>query len=1009
MRLSLIIITTWFSFTIGLSQHLTYQLHHTDIGLDNIEVRAICYADNRLYIHSDKLYSYDGYSLTTLLDSYNTQGRMLDIIPSEKGQILVLFDAPSIYFSEDTLIQYPEVILKNNASICKIDTTQIYFKSSDSIYYFDERKLKFISTHLPKNLGPDSLFINRHGHFTLSDTYISRSKIEPSKLSIYQNSTQKELLTMPGGVHYHKLPNKNSRYLYIQDSLLISTDLIESDSIALNSLDHRIDTSCILNTAINKNIGIIINKKENRRHYFQIEKDGNVSNLGKFKKYLHGNKIISNSNLWGYAHEGLYEINPSINFFDSETPGLVNAIHSVIACQDGSIYVGGYGDGITRYSDGVFTKLPNLDSTGEKMTLPGAIAMPDTTVMMITSGPKPFLTIKNGVVKKRQFALEDGTPVNDKGYFIDTLQSGQLIIGMQNLGLGIVNEITDSTLQIKSIGEKKGNFLTNVLTATEDHSGKIWMGRTSKGVAVYLPEADTAYTFLKAESSLKIGAISSELDDQGNLWLGTNLGLYFLKDPSGFDPELSDFDSSCRRINLPDGYKEIITIVKKWNNYLLVGGKKAIYFLDLDRFYQNDQPSYPYTNVLFFNQDLQGDGADQNTITIDEEDNIWIGCQSGLIKINTSSLVFDTAPIKIMLKEVESGGSKIKITNNIIEVPNDNRNLQVTYGPVKNPWLKRNIFFDYSIISDSGDTLIADQYTQDLKITIPYIPPDNYTLKVSARKNGIVQHSLKTKIYVPITLLETTWFWVALFATLAGLLYLIANSRNERLNSQLLVAKLNQEKESLSVQAIISSFNPHFINNSLHWIQSRYRNDPELVSLISKLSENIRNIFMKTRQGVAVHSLSEELLIVENYVAVQNLRFNNKINLKLPNEDLLKKHLGLNLILLQIQIHVENAIEHGLNLRKNASKVEIAIEENATELILSVIDDGGGRPLAKALQSEGTQQGSLMLNQLQKIFNQKNKRKMTTRYFDNIYSENEGKSYGTKVSIIIPKNFNYAL
>ena len=1010
MRQTTIIIFLCFTIVNGFSQYLTYQLHNKDIGLDNVEISSLHYANNCLYIHSDKLYRFNGYSTIPILEFKNVEGRLVAVIPYKHGDIFLCHNSPAIYHSRDTTVYYPDIIVNHRNWVYTEDNSQVHFKSNNDIFLFDELSLSFSPSSYPYNLGIDTLSVTKYGYFNSSDTYISRILTEPKKMSIFQCSTQKETLIETDGIYYKEFQDGTVTYLYIRDSMLYQTNLVETDSTLLKSIDPRINPATIVSFSANQDLCTVVENEGTQRYYLEVARDGTVSSLGEVNHYFHDQTILGRSNVWANSHEGLYEVNPCITFFDPSTPGMINAIHSVVSCDDGSIYIGGYGEGITQYKDGKFNKVPDLISNlRENLILPGGLEMPDNSVMMITSGEKPFISIKNDIVTKRQCALEDGSIVVDKGYFIDTLQSGQLILGMQNLGLGLVQAITDTTLQIKTIGDKKGNLLKNVLTATEDHSGKIWMGRASKGVAVYLPEKDTAYTFLKNKNKLNIGVMSSDLDDQGNLWLGTTAGLYLLENPDKFDPELDDFDSSCRQINLPDGYQEILTVVKKWKNYLIICGKKAVYFVDQEKFYKDDRQSTPYINALFFGQDLEGDGADQNTIAIDKDENIWIGCQTGLVKINMSILEFDTIPIQIKIEEAKSGESQVLTSHNTIEVPSDNRNLQVTYGPISNPSLKRNIFFDYTLTNNSGDTLIADQYTQDCKVTLPYIPPDNYTLSVSARKNGIIQHTLTTKIFVPKTLLETNGFWIIITCTSVGLLYSIARAKNERLTSELLVSRLNQEKESLSVQAIISSFNPHFINNSLHWIQSRYRHDQALVSLVDKLSDNIRYIFLKTRQGIAVHRLSEELKIVQNYVAVQNLRFNNKIQLKLPNQKILTKYEAMNLILLQLQIHVENAIEHGLNNRKGSSSIEIEIQEKNRDTIISIIDDGGGRHNAATLQSAGTQQGSLMLDQLHNIFNQKNSRNMKTTYIDGIFSTTEGTPYGTKVSITIPKNYSYAL
>lgn len=105
---------------------------------------------------------------------------------------------------------------------------------------------------------------------------------------------------------------------------------------------------------------------------------------------------------------------------------------------------------------------------------------------------------------------------------------------------------------------------------------------------------------------------------------------------------------------------------------------------------------------------------------------------------------------------------------------------------------------------------------------------------------------------------------------------------------------------------------------------------------------------------------------------------------------------------MQLQIHVENAIEHGLRNRSQSTFVRIEIEEEGEHVLLRVIDDGIGRARAHQLRSKRTQAGTAMLRDLQAALNSFNEQKISTTYIDHIYGD-----YGTEVVIQIPKNFYY--
>jgi LytS/YehU family sensor histidine kinase len=294
----------------------------------------------------------------------------------------------------------------------------------------------------------------------------------------------------------------------------------------------------------------------------------------------------------------------------------------------------------------------------------------------------------------------------------------------------------------------------------------------------------------------------------------------------------------------------------------------------------------------------------------------------------------------------------------------------------------------------------------------PYLPPGKYRFVVQARKHGLVNDELSLQIDVPLSLMENTWFWSFLVGTIVfgigGFFYYRTIQDKKAAQAQLALQQLKSEKEQLQVQTIISSFNPHFINNSLHWVQSRYRKDNELVRVVGRLSENIHTIFKNTRQQKAHHTLEEELRIVDNYIAIQQIRFSDTFTFeKVISPDVNIREVEV--FLLQIQIHVENAIEHGIRNKEGSSMLRLSISAEDAFIKITIEDDGIGRPAASKMMSRGTQSGTKMLGDLQAIFNEKNRVKMRREYEDEIFTDVHGSKYGTRVILYIPKTYHYEI
>jgi sensor histidine kinase YesM len=224
------------------------------------------------------------------------------------------------------------------------------------------------------------------------------------------------------------------------------------------------------------------------------------------------------------------------------------------------------------------------------------------------------------------------------------------------------------------------------------------------------------------------------------------------------------------------------------------------------------------------------------------------------------------------------------------------------------------------------------------------------------------------------------------------------------LQKELDLSSLQQEKNAAQLKAIISSFNPHFINNSLHWAQSRYQEDSTMVSVIGRLSENIEHIFMKTKNGQASHTLREELRLVENYILIQKVRFNNSFEYIPPNDEIAAQFADIEIPLMQLQIHVENAIEHGLRNRVASTFVKVECKDDGDYLYFIISDDGIGRPIAEKINSQGTQSGVEMLNNVHKIFNLRNEYHIKQWYEDDYIGD-----HGTRLHIKIPKQYKYVI
>ena len=148
-----------------------------------------------------------------------------------------------------------------------------------------------------------------------------------------------------------------------------------------------------------------------------------------------------------------------------------------------------------------------------------------------------------------------------------------------------------------------------------------------------------------------------------------------------------------------------------------------------------------------------------------------------------------------------------------------------------------------------------------------------------------------------------------------------------------------REKEA-RLNALQSQINPHFLYNTLNTIGmlAEIANIPTIAKAAQALSDMFRYNIKSTSKLV---SIREELEHVDNYLCIQNIRYDNAIQYQfnIPEEI-----LGYKTIKFVLQPIVENAIYHGLELKKGEKKITITAQRKEDLIILWVEDNGLGIP-----------------------------------------------------------------
>jgi len=732
------------------------------------------------------------------------------------------------------------------------------------------------------------------------------------------------------------------------------------------------------------------------------------------EEYTLGNIVKDKCGAYWYSNgNGVVRLLPDQLYIPVGFQELPPDVWGVTQSGSGEIWISSYALPGLHFFDGFFLHRP----TDKKLKGKSYIRF-NNGASSDTEGNVYFTSAayKKGILKIKPDQSSELLCEGQQGFFLSKDRQDNLLYGTYRNGLWILpkDKVGKDTADWIKINANKGLKLLNVLTVLEDQYGHYWMGRGSQGVATYIPERDTVINWIKEEDKTNYGVQSLEEDAKGNLWLGTDRGLGFFENKKEIGSNL-DLKNQLQLVALDYTGSSMIEVCKLYDAATLIVGNSIGYFLlDLDAWYSSPRKLIVYS--LTKKEGHQIGGVQQNGVWIDKDKNIWLTCDKGLARYTPKLIRKDTLIPMLTIDSIDlMNGEKIMIREgDDISLKPMQKTFRVYFSYDRNPLLFDNIKYRYRLSKDLNWSALQKQNFIDFA---NYSPGD-YNLEIIAEKNGLQSQNKTLNLHLKHFWWQNPWFW--LMGIALGLLviwYLRSVERKvyhknlELEKNKVLMANVTKEKEKLQVQTIVNQLNPHFINNALTWLQIRLddKGDLEGVGVVGKLSENIGMVFKNSRAKKAFHSINDELKITENYLYIQKKRFKKMLNYEMPDAAAVSALEGYDIPLLMIQIHVENAVEHGIRNNPKGGTLKVACKEVNGFAIISIEDDGVGRKVARSIGAHGSQSGTKMLKELQEVYNNQNTQKLTQVYEDAIFTDELGRFHGTRVIISIPKQYNLEL
>lgn len=205
----------------------------------------------------------------------------------------------------------------------------------------------------------------------------------------------------------------------------------------------------------------------------------------------------------------------------------------------------------------------------------------------------------------------------------------------------------------------------------------------------------------------------------------------------------------------------------------------------------------------------------------------------------------------------------------------------------------------------------------------------------AAHKNKVSLWRFSLTIVFSNVVITIPWFLIFHF-------YMYVQ-RNFQIQKKLLD---NENKmKQLHIENMVNKLNPHFLFNSLNtikWLVNK--NTQEARTAIDSLSDILR---YNIQDAVPIKTLAEELWVVEKYLSIEKIRFDEIFTYKIEVAENLYKCPIIPFVLLNV---VENAIKHGISKSISEGFIHIFICQKADMIHIEIQNTGN-------LQKDSTNSG----------------------------------------------------
>lgn len=755
---------------------------------------------------------------------------------------------------------------------------------------------------------------------------------------------------------------------------------------------------------------------------YQLEKGEKVavSFLNKFPKNLKVDDVVVKKSLIILKTiEKVYILKDDKLVIYDEYAGLTeNNLLKVFCDAEQNIWIGTFKSGINMLKEKVFQSFTEKEGFTDNSAT--TIIQGIDSAMWIGYQQDGIFKITNEQSEVEKIRLTDNNEIRS----LMRDKNGTIWVGTGGRGLYTFNS-TSKNFKLVSDSTLNENTIHALL---EDSEGKIWIG-TNKNIYTYVNEKITPYltdereidnvNFLMEDSKGRIlygshnglGIITNNKhkvittkdglsnnkvrtiyeDELGTLWVGTyGGGLNRIKNDTIFT-----FDNLQGMLN-----ENVSCILEDKKGFFWMTSNNGLYKVEKQSLNDYaDKNTKVINSSVFVREDgihnIEFNGGFQPSAYEDINDDFWFSSISGIVKANTSYNYITNS--NVVIEKLLVNGKEIDFENQPEISPKaDEIEIFYTQPSFYSP---QNIRFQYKIEGLHSDWINAN--TRRVAY-FSNLPGGEYEFKVRtySNPNNVVGFSF----LVPTPFWKTWQFLLVIIVLIVLLLSFLMFLRVTSIKKKAIAkTKENKKYAEMELAALRAQMNPHFIFNCLNTIKYfvATNDDSSANKYLNNFSKLMRMFLEHSKSNYV--ALSEEIELLDLYIGLENLRFDNHFTYKLDLEKELNPD-SIEIPAMIFQPFVENAINHGLLNLKRKGQLTISFYKNNNDLIGVIDDDGIGRDAAMELKFNSKKKhisrGLQITTERIEVLNAVENSNISIETIDKF--DEKGNSEGTRIIITIP-------